>query len=194
MHRIVHLLAVSTIACMALAQRPSSTSLDNPSLTNLFESDQSARRGDKISWQEVWQEDEDRRKQVRVMLNAGEVRTATDYFHAALVFQHGAEPEDYLLAHILAVNSVILGDRDARWLAAATLDRYLNRTGKPQVFGTQFGPTKDAPLDQLPINAALLSDSTRTLNCVIPLPEQKKMIEGLKNKAPFQSTSIKNCP
>src|ERR1700761_8754136 len=118
MHRIVHLLAVSTIACMALAQRPSSASLDNPSLTNLFESDQSARRGDKISWQEVRQEDEDRRKQVRVMLNAGEVRTATDCFHAALVFQHGTEPEDYLLAHILAVNSVILGDRDARWLAA----------------------------------------------------------------------------
>lgn len=127
------------------------------------------------------------------MLNAGEVRTATDYFHAALIFQHGADPEDYLLAHVLAVNSVILGNRDARWLAAATLDRYLNRIGKPQVFGTQFGPTKDTPLDQLPINPELLSDSTRVLNCVVPLPEQKKIIDGLKNKAPFKSTSIKNC-
>jgi hypothetical protein len=30
------------------------------------------------------------------------------------------------------------GDVDARWLAAATLDRFLQRLGQPQVLGTQF--------------------------------------------------------
>jgi hypothetical protein len=84
---------------------------------------------------------------------------------------------------------LILGNQNARWLAAATLDRYLNRTGKPQVFGTQFGPTKDAPMGQLPMNPDLLSDSVRVLNCVVPLSEQKSIVEGLKNKAPLRSTN-----
>jgi hypothetical protein len=194
MHRIELVLAIVTISCAALAQGVSSPASDNPTLTHLFEVDQAARQGKDIDWSKLRVEDEDRRQQVRRMLDAGEVKTGGDYFHAALVFQHGAQPEDYLLAHILAVNSVILGDRDARWLAAATLDRYLNRTGKSQVFGTQFGPTKEGPLGQLPMDPNVLSDSIRTLNCVIPLPEQKKRIDDFKNKAPFQSTSIKNCP
>jgi hypothetical protein len=34
-------------------------------------------------------------------------------------------------------------DLDARWIAAATLDRYLQRIGQPQVFGTQFSSTME---------------------------------------------------
>jgi hypothetical protein len=30
------------------------------------------------------------------------------------------------------------GDREARWIAAATLDRYLTTVGKAQIYGTQF--------------------------------------------------------
>lgn len=214
MKRIASFLIASTLACTALAQQPTSASLpspplvqqsspiptaspqqvDNSALTELFKTDQAARQGKSVDWAKVRPADEERRKQVRQMLDSGEVRTAADYFHAALVFQHGAVPEDFLLAHILAVNSIILGNRDARWLAAATLDRYLTQTGKLQVFGTQFGPAKDAPFDKLPMDKQLLSDSTRTLNCVIPLADQEKDVEDLKNGKPLVGTSIKHCP
>jgi len=193
MNRIVPLLIASTWACTAIAQQASPSSTENSALTQLFKVDQAARQGRDVDWTKLRAEDEERRKQVRHMLDAGEVRTAADYFHAALVFQHGEVPEDYLLAHILAGNAVILGNRDARWLSAATLDRYLNRTGKPQVFGTQFGPTRDAPLGQLPMKADLLSDNVRLLNCVIPLAEQEGIVEGLKNKGPLKGTGVRNC-
>jgi hypothetical protein len=54
------------------------------------------------------------------------------------VFQHGRDADDYLLAHILAVQAVVKGDASSKWIAAATLDRYLQAIGHPQVFGTQY--------------------------------------------------------
>jgi hypothetical protein len=194
MNKTVLLLIASMWACTATAQQAPPSPSENSALTQLFKVEQAARQGKDVDWTKLRVEDEERRKEVRHMLDAGEVRTAADYFHAALVFQHGEVPEDYLLAHILAGNAVILGDRNARWLSAATLDRYLSRTGKPQVFGTQFGPTKDAPLGQLPMKADLLSDNVRLLNCVIPLAEQEHVVEDLKNKGELKGTGVRNCP
>ena len=56
-----------------------------------------------------------------------------------MIFQHGTKPEDYLLAHVLATAALRKGGAPlAPGLVAATLDRYLQSIGQPQVFGTQF--------------------------------------------------------
>jgi hypothetical protein len=43
-----------------------------------------------------------------------------------------------LFAHVLAINAVIRGDNRSKWIAAATLDRYLQLIGKPQIFRSQY--------------------------------------------------------
>ncbi len=114
----------------------------NAELARIHEEDQADRRPgpDGIDWSMVAPRDAARRARVREMLAAKEVRTAVDYFHAAMVFQHGEPPDDYALARELALEAVKLdptNDR-AKWLAAAAEDRHLMNQGKPQRYGTQF--------------------------------------------------------
>jgi hypothetical protein len=105
----------------------------------LFLEDQADRSGGKISdGANVNQRDAARRAEVKKLLAAGEVRTAGDFHDAAYIYQHGIEASDYLLAHILAVEAVVKGDDSSKWISAATLDRYLQAIGQPQVFGTQY--------------------------------------------------------
>ena len=89
-----------------------------------------------------YDEDHDavRQKRVHEMLNEGTVRTINDYIWASFIFQHGETPDDYLLAHVLAMVAASKGDKMGRWIAAATLDRYLQSIRQPQVFGTQLVP------------------------------------------------------
>jgi hypothetical protein len=46
--------------------------------------------------------------------------------------------EDFLLAHEFCVVALAKGEKEARWLAAATEDRFLMNLGRPQRFGTQY--------------------------------------------------------
>lgn len=82
--------------------------------------------------------DLERRKEVLELIARGEVNTQNDLYRAAVIFLHGAEPKDFLTAHRLAVIASIQGHRNARWLAAASLDRFLMSIGLPQTYGTQF--------------------------------------------------------
>jgi len=75
------------------------------------------------------------------MFEASEgVRTAEDFYRAAMLFQHGTEASDWRKARELALRAVELHPeyREAKWLAAAALDRELIRTGKRQRYGTQY--------------------------------------------------------
>ena len=170
--KVAALFLASVFAPVALAQSVN----DNAALTKLFTTDQSARQGKNIDWPKLRMEDNQREVELHQMLDSGQVRTANDYFHAALIFQHGDRHEDYLLAHVLAVNAMSLGNHYARWLAAATLDRYLLSVSQPQIYGTQFESTavKSDAWTQQTINPSLISDSMRAAACVISITEQKK--------------------
>ena len=76
-------------------------------------------------------------------MSRGEVNTQNDLYRAAVIFLHGAEPKDFLISHRLAVVSSIQGHRAARWLTAASLDRFLMSIGLPQTYGTQFEHNED---------------------------------------------------
>jgi len=53
------------------------------------------------------------------------------------------------------------GRGNAIWIAAATLDRYLQSIHQPQIYGTQFLTPPDRPATQEPYDRALISDALR---------------------------------
>ena len=50
-----------------------------------------------------------RRAQIRSLLAAGAMKTGEDYYDAAFIFQHGEAADDYLFAHVLAMDAVVKG-------------------------------------------------------------------------------------
>jgi hypothetical protein len=135
---------------------------DNPQMMQIVAADQADRKdGFHIDWQKVNKADEERRIATAALLKEGELRTGHDFESAALVFQHGAASDDYLLAHVLAVVAISKGQSGAVWISAATLDRYLQSIHQPQVFGTQFASPANERTTQEPYARGLISDSLR---------------------------------
>jgi hypothetical protein len=143
-------------------------------MTAIFEADQAARSSSQsIDWEAVSTADRKRRARAQLLLDAGRLRSADDFYHAAFVFQHGDGSGDYLKAHALAVIAAARGKPAATWIAAATLDRYLQSIGQPQIYGTQFSNVNGS-WTQAPYRQSLLSDSVRAATRVPPLSEQEK--------------------
>ena len=114
---------------------------DNAELARLYEEDQADRvpsGGQPIDWRVVGPRDRQRESRVKALYASGTLRTGRDYYRSAMVLQHASKPEDYLLAHEFCVVALAKGEKSARWLAAATEDRYLMNLKFPQRFGTQY--------------------------------------------------------
>ncbi len=128
----------------------------------LFDADQADRQsGQNINWAVVSRRDEERRARTMELMNAGRLRSGDDFWHAAFIFQHGGQSDSYLLAHTLAVIAAARGRSDATWIAAATLDRYLQNIGQKQIYGTQFSSPPGRPTTQDPYHRTLISDALR---------------------------------
>lgn len=163
---------VMALATPVLSQDPAPVS-DNPEMAAILAADQVVRQdldavlaGGREGALRIHAADAVRRQQVRALLEAGALRTATDFYSAALVFQHGDTPEDYLMAHTLAVAALGEGSTESPWLAAATLDRYLQAVGQPQIYGTQTMMRRGEQPTRETFNYALIPDSIRRVLAV----------------------------
>jgi hypothetical protein len=96
-------------------------------------------------WPRVRAADLERRTRISTLVAAGCLSTAADYGSAALIFQHGDAPEDYLQARSLAERAVALGDPSKKDLVALAVDRYLVSTTHKQLFGSQSFRLGDDP-------------------------------------------------
>ena len=150
---------------------------------------------DASDWQAIAERDRQRQSAIRALLAKGQVETGREYYFAALVFQHSSSAEDLTLAHVLAVTAVIQGNKSARWLAAATLDRYLQTEKQPQVFGTQFQREGDNPRwTMAPYDRAAVPDRVRTLWCVVSQSDQDRALEDLQaGRQGGANTSVAEC-
>lgn len=149
----------------------------NAEIAAIFEADQADRRpadGAAIDWAAVAPRDEARRMRALELLETGALRSGDDFWHAAFVFQHGGTPQSYLLAHTLAVIAAARGRPDATWIAAATLDRYLQSTGQKQIYGTQYRTPDARNTTQEPYDRTLVSDALRQALGVPPQAEQER--------------------
>jgi hypothetical protein len=172
-----------TLDAVAANERKYLSSI-NAELYKIYTEDQGDRAGgpDKIDWAVVSERDRKRRARVLEIVQAGELKAADDYYHAAMVFQHGNSPDDYQRAHELASKAAELDPAHpvARWLAAASKDRYLWSVGKPQIYGTQF--KKDSPDGKWtiePIDEAAVTDEERRKSGVPTLAETKRRLETM---------------
>jgi hypothetical protein len=133
----------------------------------------------RLDWvNKIGPRDGQRRKQVMDLLSHGVLRTGEDFAEAAFVFQHGDKPDDFLLAHTLATVAIAKGSAKSRWIAAATLDRYLQRIQQPQIYGTQYsiGPNQGDKFTQEPYNRPLVPDSLRAAMCVPDQAAQEQVL------------------
>src|SRR6185312_17307513 len=124
-------------------------------LRRLYEEDQRDRvelvRSGIAAWPKVEDRDVAHRRKVLQMLERAQISSAKELYLAAFIFQHGACSDDYALSNKLAEAAISRGSEDAKWLYAASLDRYLVSKHLPQKFGTQFrienGEQRLLPLD-----------------------------------------------
>lgn len=135
-------------------------------------------------WKEIEKTDGERRRQTRALLDKGALQTGDDFRKAAFVFQHGEEPNDFLLAHTLALVALAKGDISAAWIATATLDRYLSSIKQPQIYGTQFSNDNKQTL----FDRDLVSDALRRSLHVPALAEQQDQMKLLDQ---LPSTPVK---
>ncbi|MET4896318.1 hypothetical protein RN629_03975 [Sphingomonadaceae bacterium jetA1] len=183
--------AILALSLTSPVQAQTTKAQDNRDLTAMFEADQAIRQSidpakpiDISFVRRMIAEDNARRAAVRVMLDQNRLATAEDYYHAAFVLQHGSSAGDYLLAHTLALAAAARGKKDASWIAAATLDRYLMKIGQPQIYGTQYIRSKESGPTMAPYDRNLIPDSLRRALDVPVQAEQVQELDAMKTSSP----------
>lgn len=118
-------------------------------LQRLKDEDQADRQGsfDSIDWSVVGPRDKARRARVAQIAADGCLAGAADYAAAALVYQHGETPDDYLHAYTWFKKAVDLGDASQKSMLARGADRYLGSLGYKQLFATQASRPSMSPSD-----------------------------------------------
>jgi hypothetical protein len=158
---------------------------DSEELARLYAEGQADRKpkdGKPIDWAAVGPRDKARLARVKELYRGGALRTGADYYHAAMVLQHAPEPAEHLLAHELCVVAVGKGEKRARWLAAASEDRFLMGIGRPQRFGTQFQAVAGGPFRLHKVEVGV-TDALRKEFGVPTLEESRKREEKLNEEA-----------
>jgi fucose permease len=160
----------------------------NSELASLYKADKQERvhqpRVNTPAYKAMRARDLQRRERVRQLHEADELHEAEDYFYAAHIMNHGETTEDARYAYLFALRASELGYLPARWLAAASYDRWQLYQGKPQKYGTNyvFDGRKDRLWDVDPDT----TDQERAEWDVPPLAEQlRKAEEANRHKTPF---------
>jgi len=146
-------------------------------LRELAEEDQASRSGKKVA-----RTDKERIKIVLAQISQGTLIVPEDKLNAALILQHtgltfcdkrlvSASPDNCLLAHYLSKNAFEAGYKDARYLVAASIDRYLSFTEGYQKYGTNRIINQETGKEELVPIDRKTSDSERAKYGVSPLSE-----------------------
>jgi Family of unknown function (DUF6624) len=147
-------------------------------LRALFEGDQADRRAvaaRQMTQPELNLRDYERRQRLDGLAAEGKIQTADDYYYAAYILQHGTLAEEFRRAHDFAAEALIRGSHPARWLFAATLDRWLVATGQPQQYGTQYVRIGNHGYAMYTVDPEV-TDAERAQYDVPPLGEQLRLL------------------
>jgi len=137
------------------------TDQPNAEMDRMFKEDQDVRQKKPIDWAAVSAGDTARRTRTHELIANGLLHTGNDFKEAAFIMQHGTTPDDYLLAHSLALAAMAKGESSAAWIAAATLDRFLWSKNLPQIYGTQFKDDGKGNSSAQPFNDRIVDEHIR---------------------------------
>ncbi len=98
---------------------------DNEELKTLYEKDQSERTAANIDWKIVNKNDSLQQARVIELLDSGRVITGNDYYHTAMIFQHGLDTFASGMAVKMMTKALELDTTVNKWLLAAAIDRDL---------------------------------------------------------------------
>lgn len=152
----------------------------NIELYRMFSQDQ-ADRQPPINWEVVTKRDEERRTRAWEMIRNDSLKVADDYFHAAIILQHGRDSTDYHMAYQLASKAAELDTthNTAKWLSAAAKDRYLWSIGNPQWYGTQYKQLESGKWTIQPIDTTAVTDKERKTLNVPPLSYTRNRLKKM---------------
>ena len=176
MSRLVLLLIC--IYSVAVSAAETAHVADNARIAQLFTEDQDDRRGfpnTKLTYKEINVRDEARRHEILGMLKRTEVRTAQDYFYAAVIFHHGQTFEHYRMASSLAwiAHEFEPENSTYAWQTASSWDRMMLKKDRPQWYGVQAHRADQERLVLSNIDETAVSDEERATYNVKPLAELK---------------------
>jgi hypothetical protein len=155
-------------------------SAQTPLLREMAKEDQDSRTGKTIT-----RTDDERRKIVLEIIGKGELKGPQDKFDAALILQHTGmtfcddrlvsySADNYLIAHYLFQSAYDGGIKDALYLIAASMDRYLSMTVGTQKYGTNREYNQKTEKEEwVPIDRKT-TDAERAKYGVPPLAELLK--------------------
>lgn len=179
-------LAVLLVLGLPADTRAQTMAGDNVEMSQMFEADQEIRRQlmatrplDQSLAMRMAAEDAERLARTKQLIENDLLNTANDFYHAAFIFQHGSGAKSYLMAHTLAVAAAARGHPKALWIAAATLDRYLQEIGQSQIYGTQYSRPADGEPTMEPYDRDLVPDSLRAILGVPDQAAQAKRLEEM---------------
>lgn len=156
-------------------------SAQTPLLREMAKEDQDSRTGKTIA-----RTDDERRKIVLEIIGKGELKGPQDKFDAALILQHTGmtfcddrlvsySADNYLIAHYLFQSAYDGGIKDALYLIAASMDRYLSMTDGTQKYGTNREYNQKTQKEEwVPIDRKT-TDAERAKYGVPPLAELLKL-------------------
>jgi hypothetical protein len=78
------------------------------------------------------------------------------------------------------VAAIIKGEGEAKWLAAASEDRFLMNIGRPQRFGTQYRNEGDGPIKLYKVDTAVTDELRRVMGA--PTLAEAKAREAKMNQ------------
>lgn len=156
---------------------------DNQELRELYQADQADRMsGNSIDWSVVSRRDSTREARVYELLDSGQIRTGADYYHAAMIFQHGGDTVASGMAVQMMRQAIAKDSSVNKWLLAAAIDRDLMRKKQPQIYGTQYvKASQDTPWRRYDIDTTQVTDEERQAYHVETLAEQRMKVK-LMNK------------
>ena len=157
---------------------------DNTELAGMYAADQADRENAKTiaDFDAMSVRDSVRRARTHTLLAGLREPTANDLYHAAMIFQHGDDTTAYRLAYDLSKRAAEIdtGHTKARWLSAASWDRYLMNQQKPQWYGTQFSRSgHDGPWILYPVDTTRVTDAERIRMGVGTLTQQRAKADEL---------------
>lgn len=179
------LLSLATFGGASAAQAPETPTIrpdvastsDNIALQAIVDADQADRLGDAITREpeKVFERDATRRSQTLSIIRSRGLRSARDYFNAALVMQHS--PPDIELAYALATLSHYLDpeNKAPTSLMAAAWDRLLMQRVQPQWYGTQY-QNDGAGVFLFPVAEGVITDIERARLGVPTLGESRARV------------------
>jgi tetratricopeptide (TPR) repeat protein len=165
---------------------------DNQELAELYRTDQSDRqRGgnpnmDIDYWSQVQSRDSARLARVYQLSNLKKLITGQDYYHAAMICQHGPSIRDSDAAISFMRKAIELDTAINPWLLAAAIDRNLVRRGKPQIYGTQFYTDEKNVTVRCLMDTTIISDEERKKFHVETLQEQREKLKQFNKISLFQ--------